>query len=74
MEGRGDAAGAALAAAVGALVTTVEVKPAERSLVYPRRFDLTHRALETSQQYEAVRSLFGDVEKSDAQALVLARK
>jgi hypothetical protein len=52
----------------------VEVKPAERSLVYTRRVDVTRRALETSQQYDAVRSLFGDVEKSDAQALVLARR
>jgi hypothetical protein len=63
-----------VAGAVGALTTTVEVKPAERSLVYTRRVDLTHRALETSQQYEAIRSLFNDVEKSDAQALVLARR
>jgi hypothetical protein len=56
------------------LTTAVEVKAAERSLVYTRRVDVTSRALETSQQYEAIRSLFGDVEKSDAQALVLAKR
>ena len=63
-----------VASAVGGLTTTVEVKPAERSLIYTRRVDVTRRALETSQQYEAIRSLFGDVEKSDAQALVLAKR
>ncbi|HEY3566308.1 MAG TPA: DUF3857 domain-containing protein [Thermoanaerobaculia bacterium] len=58
----------------GSLTAKAEAKPGERSLVYTRRLDLSRRDLETSQQYEAVRSLFGEVEKSDAQALVLARK
>jgi hypothetical protein len=63
-----------VASAVGGLTTTVEAKPGERSLVYTRRVDITRRDLATSQQYEAIRSLFGDVEKNDAQALLLAHR
>jgi transglutaminase-like putative cysteine protease len=59
---------------VGALASGAEVKEGERSLVYRRRLDLTRRVLGTSQEYEAVRSLFAEVEKSDAQALLLVRR
>ena len=62
----------ALASSVGGLSTAVEVKPGERALVYTRRMDITHRSFETAQQYEAIRSLFGEMEKSDAQSLLLA--
>jgi hypothetical protein len=60
--------------AVGSLVSGAEVKAGDRSLVYRRRLDLTKRVLGTSQEYEAVRSLFNEVEKSDAQALLLVRR
>jgi hypothetical protein len=63
-----------VASSIGVLSASVEVKPGERSLVYTRRMDIARRALETTQQYEAIRSLFGDVEKSDAQKLLLARR
>jgi hypothetical protein len=62
----------ATASSIGGLTTLVETEPGQRSLVYTRRMDVNRRDLETSQQYEAVRTLFGDVEKSDAQKLVLA--
>jgi transglutaminase-like putative cysteine protease len=65
---------AAVQSPVGALDASVEVKEAERSLVYRRRMDLTKRTISNTRDYEAVRSLFGDVEKSDAQALVLVRR
>ncbi|PYQ65064.1 MAG: hypothetical protein DMF53_06220 [Acidobacteria bacterium] len=64
----------ATASAIGGLTAMVDMTPGERSLVYTRRMDVNRRDLETSQQYESVRSLFGDVEKSDAQKLVLVRR
>ncbi len=59
---------------VGALDTGVEVKEAERLLVFRRRMDLTKRTISNTGDYEAVRSLYGEVEKSDAQALLLVRR
>ena len=46
----------------------------ERTLVYNRRFDLPHPVFNTSQDYEAVRSLFGELEKSDAQTVLLVHR
>jgi len=63
-----------LASSIGGLSTAVEVKPGERELIYTRRMDITHRSLETAQQYEAIRSLFGEAAKNDAQTLTLARR
>ncbi|HYO14860.1 MAG TPA: DUF3858 domain-containing protein, partial [Thermoanaerobaculia bacterium] len=60
--------------AVGALSVEAELREEERSLVYRRRFDITRRVLASPQEYEAVRSLFAEVEKSDAQALLLVRR
>jgi hypothetical protein len=65
---------AAVQSGVGALDASVEVKEAERSLVYRRRMDLTKRTISSTRDYEAVRSLYGEVEKSDAQALLLVRR
>jgi transglutaminase-like putative cysteine protease len=59
---------------LGALVVDVENREAERSLVYRRRFELRRRKLGTTHDYEAVRSLFAAVEKSDAQPLALVRR
>lgn len=56
-----------------ALSTSVEVKPAERTLIYKRSLDVTQRQLDTSQEYDAVRNLFAEVEKNDAQRVVLAK-
>jgi hypothetical protein len=63
-----------LASSIGGLSTAVEVKPGERELLYTRRMDITHRSLDTAQQYEAIRSLFGEAAKNDAQTLTLARR
>ncbi|HSS78098.1 MAG TPA: DUF3858 domain-containing protein, partial [Thermoanaerobaculia bacterium] len=55
----------------GGLAAELELKDGEHSLVYKRRLDLPHRELATSQDYEAARSLFGELEKTDAQTIVL---
>ncbi|HEV8580165.1 MAG TPA: DUF3857 domain-containing protein [Thermoanaerobaculia bacterium] len=65
---------AAITNGAGALSTGVEMKEAERTMVYKRRVDITDKTLETSQEYEAVRSLFAEVEKNDAQALLLVHR
>lgn len=65
---------AAVQGPVGALDAGVEVKEAERSLVYHRRMDCTKRTISTTKDYEAIRSLYGEAEKSDAQALVLVHR
>jgi len=53
---------------------SVEQDDAGRSLVYRRQFDIKLKQLGNAQQYEAVRALYAAVEKSDAQALSLARR
>ena len=58
----------------GALASELEVKAGEHFLVYKRRVDLTRRELGTAQEYEAVRSLFGELEKTDAQTILLVRR
>jgi transglutaminase-like putative cysteine protease len=58
----------------GSVIAGVELKEGERTLVYTRRFDLPQRDFNTSQEYEAVRSLFGDLEKIDAQILLLVHR
>lgn len=63
-----------VAKSVGALSSTAEVNETERSLVYRRQVDLTKRMLASPQEYEAVRSLYAEVEKTDAQALLLVRR
>jgi hypothetical protein len=65
---------AAVQGPVGALDAGVEVKEAERSLVYHRRMDCTKRTISSTHDYEALRSLYGEAEKSDAQALVLVHR
>jgi transglutaminase-like putative cysteine protease len=57
----------------GALTVGLDLNDAERSLVYRRQLDVTQRQLPSMQLYEEARALFGAAEKSDAQALVLAR-
>ncbi|HVG07711.1 MAG TPA: DUF3857 domain-containing protein [Thermoanaerobaculia bacterium] len=59
---------------VGALTVGLDLNDAERSLVYRRQLDVTQRQLPSMQMYEEARALFGAAEKSDAQALVLARR
>ncbi|HKV12264.1 MAG TPA: DUF3857 domain-containing protein [Thermoanaerobaculia bacterium] len=63
-----------VAKSVGALSSSAEVQEAERSLVYRRRFDRTKKTLGSSQEYEAVRALYAEVEKTDAQPLFLVRR
>lgn len=59
---------------VGTFSVGLDLNDAERTLVYRRRLDVTQRQLPSMQQYEEARTLFGAAEKSDAQALVLARR
>lgn len=66
--------GANLINAVGALFAMAELKEAERTLVYSRRLDITRRDLNTAGEYGAIRSLFGEAEKSDAQPVFLVRR
>jgi transglutaminase-like putative cysteine protease len=63
---------AAVTNAAGTLA--VEVQQGERSVVVKRRLDVTRKTLATSQEYEAIRSLFAQTEKSDAQKLLLVRR
>ncbi len=60
--------------AVGSINTDLELKEAERTLTYNRRFDLPHADFTTSKDYEAIRSLFGELEKTDAQTLLLVHR
>ena len=59
--------------AAGTLETSAERKEVDRTLVFIRRLDLTRRTFNTTQDYEAIRSLFGELEKSDSQKVVLVR-
>lgn len=63
-----------LTAKIVSLSSRVEADPAARTLVYKRRFDVSQRQIGTSQEYESVRALFAEMEKSDAQKLVLVRR
>jgi hypothetical protein len=65
---------AALNGPCGALSTGLVVNEPERTLVYRRRFDITRRKLSSKEEYEAVRALFGEAAKNDAQALTLVRR
>jgi hypothetical protein len=65
---------AALDGSCGALSTALVLNEPGRTLVYWRRFDLTRRRLGSKEEYEAVRGLFGEAAKSDAQKLTLVRR
>ncbi|MFL6258926.1 MAG: DUF3857 domain-containing protein [Thermoanaerobaculia bacterium] len=58
----------------GALSSSMVLDAGKRMLVYRRRFDITRRRLGSKPEYEAVRGLFGAVEKNDAQKLTLVRR
>jgi hypothetical protein len=58
----------------GAMVTRVDVDAANRTLTYHRRFDRAHWKTVTADQYRLIQHLYGEAEKSDAQALVLAHR
>ena len=65
---------AAVTNVAGALAAGAELKEAERTVIYRRRVDITAKTLDTAPKYEAVRKLFGEVEKTDAQKLLLVRR
>lgn len=65
---------ASLDGSCGAFSSAVELDAEKRSLVYKRRLDLTRRTLDATKDYQAVRNLFAEVEKNDAQKLVLVRR
>lgn len=58
----------------GALAVEMEIKEAERTLAYRRRFEMRLWRLGIPQDYEAVRALFGAAETSDGQMLVVVRQ
>ncbi len=66
--------GARVQTAAGAVVATVAVDAASRSLTYQRRFDTAHRKAATAEQFQMVQALFEEAQKDDAQALVLSRR
>jgi hypothetical protein len=49
----------------------VVMNPADRTLFYRRRFEVTRRRLSSKSEYEAVRALFGAAAKSDGESVVL---
>jgi hypothetical protein len=63
-----------LRSSAGALTAGVEVKEGERSLIYRRQLDVIRRNLNGPREYEEVRTLFAEAEKSDAQPLLLVRR
>ncbi|HVR06451.1 MAG TPA: hypothetical protein VMW75_00260, partial [Thermoanaerobaculia bacterium] len=60
--------------AAGAVVASVEVDSAARTLVYRRRFDNVHRKASTTEQFQLVQALFEEAQKADAQPLVLSHR
>lgn len=58
----------------GVFTSEVEVKEAERTLVFRRRMDVTARLFLKSDHCERLRTLFDAAEKSDASGLVLVRR
>jgi transglutaminase-like putative cysteine protease len=58
----------------GGLRVGLDIDDAERSLVYRRQLDVSQRQLASIQLYGEARALFAAAEKSDAEALVLARR
>ncbi len=58
---------------VGAVESRLDVDEAERSLKLHRRFDITSYDLRGRANYAEIRKLFAEIEKSDAQSLVLLR-
>jgi hypothetical protein len=60
--------------AAGAMVTSVDVDGAARTLVFRRRFDNVHRKAATAEQFRLVQELFEEAQKSDAQPLALSRR
>ncbi|HLX08379.1 MAG TPA: DUF3857 domain-containing protein [Thermoanaerobaculia bacterium] len=60
--------------AAGAVVTSVDLDAAGRTLVYRRRFDTSRRDATTGAQVKLLRALYEEAQKSDAQTLALSRR
>ncbi len=65
---------ASLDVSCGAFSSAVEVDAEKRSLVYKRRLDLTRRTLDAKKDYAAVRGLFAEAARNDAQKLTLVQR
>ncbi len=65
---------AALDGSCGAFSSAVELDAGKRALVYKRRLDLTRRTVDSKADYEAVRGLFTEAARNDAQKLALVRR
>jgi hypothetical protein len=59
---------------VGAFAAAAEVDEASRRLTFRRRFDVHDSVFGGRDKYAALRQLFGEAEKSDAQELVWVRR
>ncbi|MCP4574153.1 MAG: hypothetical protein GY838_17465, partial [bacterium] len=58
----------------GAVLVRIAVDEASHRLTYRRRFDVTGNEFIGPEDYAAIRDLYGEVEKNDAQNLVLVRR
>jgi hypothetical protein len=59
--------------AAGSLTVSTDLREGERTLIYTRRRDLPGREF-LPQEYETVRSLFSELEKSDGQKVLLVHR
>ncbi len=59
--------------AIGATAYSVAVDAAARTLTYTRRFDLRRREVTGAEAYKALRDLYANAEKHDAQTLAFLR-
>lgn len=62
------------ASPVGAASATVQLDEAARTLTYRRKFDTTVRLLPGQGSYQKLQTLYSEVEKHDAQPVVLVRR
>jgi hypothetical protein len=60
--------------AVGMATVTVDVDPEARTLSYKRRLDIKEKNLVGAKLYQALQTLYNEIEKHDAQNLVLVHR
>lgn len=58
----------------GAFVSRVEADAANRTVTYSRRFEVSQREFSSPPWIQAIRTLYDEAEKHDAQSLVLVRR
>jgi hypothetical protein len=65
---------AMIASGAGMLAVHTELEEGGHRLVFSRRLDLPQNAFDVPEEYASLRSLFGELEKSDAQPILLVRR